>query len=62
MASDDPLDQALELLQRPGIYHTMYGSQKTQHEMVVEPLVTALRNVIGEVQSLRDEVAELRGE
>lgn len=63
MTTDDPLDQALEQLERPGAYQKTFETMtpKTYEEMI-HPFVTSMRALIGEVQSLRDEVAELRGD
>jgi len=62
MASDDPLDEVIELLNKPGEYARTYGRTVTEDEMVFQPLVRSIRLLVGEVQSLRDEVQELRGE
>ncbi|TXK17387.1 hypothetical protein [Homoserinibacter sp. GY 40078] len=63
MATDDPLDEAIELLTSPAKYIKTYGGiNKTEDEMVFQPIIRALRLLIGEVQSLRGEVDELRGQ
>lgn len=62
MGADDPLAQALEAVKGPGEYIRLYGGVNKMHnQMVVEPLVQAIRLLVGEVGSLRDEIAEIRG-
>jgi hypothetical protein len=60
MASDDPLDQALEELKKPAEFSAVYDSTSQRYDGLTGPLVKALRLAIAEIQSLRDEMEELR--
>jgi hypothetical protein len=61
-SSDDPLGQAVELLKRPQQFSKTYDSSPQRYEGLHEPVIKAVRLLIGEVESLRDEVKELRGQ
>ena len=58
--SDDPLTQALAELEKPAEFSRRYDSTSQRFDGERAPIIKAVRLLIGEVQSLRDEVEELR--
>lgn len=57
---DDPLAQAVELLKKPQDFSRRFDGSPQRYEGLHEPVIKAVRLLIGEVESLRDEVEELR--
>ncbi|MFF2493224.1 hypothetical protein [Agromyces sp. NPDC058064] len=60
MASDDPLTQALAELEKPAEFSKLYDASPQRFNGERAPIIKAVRLLIGEVQSLQDEVEDLR--